>query len=41
MGIVLITTDEETLNKVKQDPENAEKYISTEDTIQKQKIVIK
>jgi hypothetical protein len=41
VGIVLTTTDEEILNKVKQDPENAEKYISTEDTIQKQKIVIK
>ena len=26
VGIVLITTDEETLNKVKQDPENAEKF---------------
>ncbi len=41
VGIVLTTTDEEILNKVKQDPENAKKYISTEDTIEKQKIVIK
>lgn len=41
IGIVLTTTNEETIEKVKDHPENAEKYLATTDTMQQQKIVIK